>query len=113
LRLKIGMRASTGTDSHEPVVAGARKFQRPTRVRATKVTPRFASHTPGPSLPSGVSRKSPGVLAARLAADDHDPASAVKPRRLGVRITTTCVNSWPKEDEVDVLDAFGIAVVAG
>jgi len=93
--LKIGMRLPIGTVSHDPSAVGARKFHRPTRVSATKVTPRLASQTAGPSLPSIVDTKS-----MPYSLPGSPPATTIflplRKRGLsGVSVTTTCVNACP------------------
>jgi hypothetical protein len=111
--LKIGMRSPTGMPSHDPVSPGAKKFQRPTRVSATKVMPRRASQGPGPSRPSGVSRKSPAY-----SLPGSPPTTTMsRPRCLrgvaGVRITTTWVNDWPNDSKSMYSTRLVKAVVAG
>jgi hypothetical protein len=89
------MRCLIGTLSHEPSLLGARKFQRPTRVGATKVMPRLASQTAAPSLSSTVRTKS---MAYSLPGSPPTTTIFLPLRRRGrsgISVTTTCVNVWP------------------
>ena len=76
-------------------MVGARKFQRPTRVGATKVMPRLASQTAAPSLSSTVRTKS---IAYSLPGSPPTTTILLPLRRSGlsgVSVTTVCVNFWP------------------
>jgi hypothetical protein len=109
--LNIGMRVSTGTPFHDP--SGARKFQRPTRRERHEGDAASREPHAGPSFPSGVSRKSPAYSLPGSPPTTTSLRPACSRGVSGVRITTTCVKSWPNELKSMYSTRFVYVVVAG
>ena len=103
------MRWPIGIVSHEPSPPGARKFQRPTRVSATKVIPRFASQTAGPSLDLDRGHEIHSVLAAGFGADYDDLPAVAHARRVGDECHHDLRERLPVGCEVDEADRLPIA----
>src|SRR5262249_11272103 len=73
----------------------------------------FASHTPGPSFASGVSRKSPAYSLPGSPPITTSLRPACSRGLSGVRITTTWVNCWPNDSKSMYSTRLVYVVVAG